>query len=419
MPKSARLVRWLPLVLILGMVALACSLFWLSLQQRQNAQWQAARQRSEWRAKQLNEALTQQLDARLLSIDMALKHLRSVYARTPRDFDQAVRDVLATYPPGMIEYVTVFGPDGRLAYVSDAARSDSLHQRFDDREHFSVHAHASVDALFVSAPLLGRLSGVTLVQVTRGIWEGNRFRGVIGIPVQPGYLSSHLVPLQIDPTDILAVVRPDGSTIARSHGLEEALKSKLPAERPFLQGRAGDSGVFRSTSTYDKLPMLFSWQRLAQWPLITVAAINENAEMAPLSKALEQERRHALSTIVIVLAFSLGVGLLMMRIQGQNRWLARTEAEQRAILNSEISGIVKLCERKFLWMNQAFASMLGYRMEELMGQPTRRVYPDERSFLAFASAAYPTLALGKVYRAEVQFQRKDGSLAWFDVSGEP
>ncbi len=420
---QTRLFTWrlrssLPLLLILGVTLLACGLYWRSLLNRQALQLQAAQQHSEWRANQLNEAVTQQLNATLLSIDVALKHLSSVYLHNPRDFDIAVQDVLTSYPTGMLQYVTVFDADGKLRYASSPLASKFLGQDFSDREHFSVHAHSGADALFVSAPIAGRLSDASLVQITRGIWNGGQFLGVIGIPVLPVYLSEQLVLLQVDPTDILAVVRLDGSTIARSHRLEEAMRSKLPPDRPFLQGKAGERGLFRSTSTYDKLPMLFSWQRLAQWPLVTVAAINEAAETAPLSLALEGERQRSLLAIGLAMAFSLGVALLMMRIQGQNRWLARSEAEQRAILNSEISGIVKLQNRKFVWMNQAFATMLGYSLDEMIGQSTRLLYPDETAFKDFSVAAYPKLVQGKVYRSEVQFVRKDGSLAWFDISGE-
>ena len=413
--------RWrtaYPLVLILGVALLACGLYWGSLLNRQAQQWQAAQQRSEWRAKQLNEAVTQQLDATLLSLDVALKHLRSVYLHNPAGFDMAVRDVLASYPPGMLQFVTVFGADGKLLYASSPSASKALGQDFSDREHFSVHAHGGADTLFISAPLDGRLSDATLVQITRGIWDGRQFRGVIGIPVLPAYLSRQLVQLQVDPADILAVVRFDGSTIARSHHLEEAMKSKLPPDRPFLQGKAGERGLFRSTSTYDRLPMLFSWQRLALWPLVTVAAINEAAELAPLSLALEGERRRTLVAMGLITAFSLGMALLMMHIQGQNQWLARSEAEQRAILNSEISGIVKLQNREFAWMNQAFATMLGYSLDEMIGKSSRILYPDEQAFADFSVAAYPNLMQGKVYRGEVQFVRKDGRLAWFDISGE-
>ena len=98
--------------------------------------------------------------------------------------------------------------------------------------------------------------------------------------------------------------------------------------------------------------------------------------------------------------------------------LQQSMREQRAILDSNIAGIVKLKDRRFIWMNQTFAVMLGYTVEELAGQPTRILYADEKAHAAFAAEAYPVLQSGTNFRKEMQFYRKDGSTGWFDLSGE-
>ena len=91
--------------------------------------------------------------------------------------------------------------------------------------------------------------------------------------------------------------------------------------------------------------------------------------------------------------------------------------EQDAILNSRIVGIVKLCERKFTWVNMAFAEMLGYTKEEMIGLPTRIVYPSDEAYADFARMAYPVMQRGEIFRTEIQYKHKDGSLGWFEISG--
>lgn len=98
--------------------------------------------------------------------------------------------------------------------------------------------------------------------------------------------------------------------------------------------------------------------------------------------------------------------------------LEQSHLEQKAILNSNIAGIVKLKDRHFVWMNQSFAQMLGYSVDELVGQPTKLLYPDEQAHVAFASEAYPILQSNQRFRKEIQYRRKDGSVGWFDISGE-
>jgi PAS domain S-box-containing protein len=92
--------------------------------------------------------------------------------------------------------------------------------------------------------------------------------------------------------------------------------------------------------------------------------------------------------------------------------------EQKAILNSNFAGIVKLQDRQFVWMNQSFATMLGYAVEDLVGKSMRLVYADNETYAAFTNEAYPVFQRGESFRKELQFRRKDGSLGWFDICGE-
>ncbi len=538
----AKLGKLVPLLVIVGCVLVASVLYWTSLLADQAVQVRDAQHRTELRARQLNAAITQQLDATLRSVDVALKHLRAVHRHNLPRFEQSVQDVLSTYPDGMIQFISVFDPDGTLAYASDHAARRPSSTYVSDPEHFTTEVGTSeADALSVSAPIFGRVPDGAVVLVTRGMWDGNRLLGVIAIALRPDYLSSRLVSLRVDPADLLSVVRLDGRMIARSHNLQEALKIRLPAERPYLTGQTGDSGMFRSLSVLDKVPLLFAWHRLEQWPLATVAGVNEDVEMAALLHGLAQARQQTRVTMALVLAFSLGVGLLMVRIRRKNGELADSEArhralfehsklpmllihpqdgrivdgndaassfygfnraqlqqlritdinqlspeaiqaemalardekrtcfyfphrlasgeirqvevhsgplevngqvllysfvhdvterkreqeqrvqllaEQRAILSSEVTGIAKITNRRFVWMNRAYAAMLGYSVDELTGQLTRLLYADDASYAAFGELAYPALQRGGVYRTEIQYLRKDGTLGWYDICGE-
>jgi PAS domain S-box-containing protein len=104
------------------------------------------------------------------------------------------------------------------------------------------------------------------------------------------------------------------------------------------------------------------------------------------------------------------------RVRGEKRIESLME-EQQTILGSDIVGIVKLKDRKFTWVSAAFARMLGYSVEDLLGQPTRMAYPNDEAYAGFAEAAYPVMRQGTVFRTEIQYQRRDGSQRWFEVAG--
>jgi len=92
--------------------------------------------------------------------------------------------------------------------------------------------------------------------------------------------------------------------------------------------------------------------------------------------------------------------------------------EQDAILNSRIVGFVKLKGRKFVWVNETSAQILGYAKDELIGRPTRMIYPDDQAYSDFARQAHRVMRGGKTFRTEIRFLRKNGSLGWYRLDGE-
>jgi len=106
----------------------------------------------------------------------------------------------------------------------------------------------------------------------------------------------------------------------------------------------------------------------------------------------------------------------MAEIEAAKKSLGDLAAEQRAMLNNGIVGIVKMRDRRFIWANPAFEQALGYASGELNGQSNRMIYPDDASHAAMA-VSQEVLARGEIWRSQVQYVRKDGTLRWFELSG--
>ncbi len=385
----------------------------LALRDSQVAEADAARQRIELRAVQLDHAVALQLDATLRSIDTALRHLRNVYVHDRGGFDRAVRDVLAAYPQGMLQFVTVYGPDGYLAY-SSTPTSERLY--FGDREHFRVHTEAADDLFFVSKPVVGRITGIPLIVLTRAIRQGKQLIGVVAIPLRPDYLANDLGRLRVYPTDTLAIARTDGSIIARSHHLDEALRTIVPADRPYLRAQPGERGLFRSVSAVDKVPLLFSWQRLSAWPLSVVAAIDENAELMPLLQRQEGERQRTAWAMALVLAFAAGVAALLVRVARKNVEAARSEARFRSVVDN-VKEVIFQTDAQGLWtfLSQAWTEITGFGVADSLGKAfLDYVHPAdrERNLALFE----PLIQRKKDYcRHEIRYLHQDGGFRWIEV----
>ncbi len=102
-----------------------------------------------------------------------------------------------------------------------------------------------------------------------------------------------------------------------------------------------------------------------------------------------------------------------------NRELGLLTQEQKALLDNDLIGIVKLRGRTAIWTNRGLEHIFGYSHAEMLNQPSRILYTDDESYRALGESAYPFLRRGEHYRAQLQMLRKDGSKVWIDMNGMP
>jgi len=98
--------------------------------------------------------------------------------------------------------------------------------------------------------------------------------------------------------------------------------------------------------------------------------------------------------------------------------LVRTTAEWEIILQSTLIGITYTSDRVLRFVNQAFADMLGYAPEELIGQSSQIYYPDNQCWQQTGELAYPVLARGEAYAGERSLKRKNGEIFWAQIYGK-
>ncbi|MBG9386693.1 sensor histidine kinase [Caenimonas aquaedulcis] len=97
--------------------------------------------------------------------------------------------------------------------------------------------------------------------------------------------------------------------------------------------------------------------------------------------------------------------------------LKKNNSEREAILNSALVGIVLSVARRHEWVNEKFASMLGYPRQVLIGQPSSYIHPDEESWERFGREARAALIETGSYICERQLKRRSGELFWVEMGG--
>jgi signal transduction histidine kinase len=310
------------------MSVLAALIYWWQFESAQNELQSARLGQAEQRAVQLADAMSDQVDLLIGSSDLALRELSDAWLTSRRDFDATVRSVQATFPDRALVHVAVIGADGYVAYSSLGVGAPTY---VGDRDHFKFHVEGQTSQLHISKALYGRVSKTWSFLVSRPIQRNGVFAGVAIVGLSPEYLSQKLAKVRMSSSDIVVLLRPDGSFLARSHAWEKAMDKAVEPDRPFLRPDAPDIGFFHAPATLDGTQRIFGWHRLEHKGLLLVAGLDEHTVLEPLKKQRSAMRMRSLLAVALMLVLGGSLSLLLLRLGRQQQALMRTESESEAL----------------------------------------------------------------------------------------
>ncbi|HJU49754.1 MAG TPA: cache domain-containing protein, partial [Pseudogulbenkiania sp.] len=246
---------------------LALPAYWLRLEHSHDVLRAQALQQSAGHAEQMAAALADSQAGALANVDYALQGLRAEYLAAPEQVAQRASQVIATFPAGMLRQIAVIDADGYLTYSS---LNESQHVYLGDRDHFKVHAIRRADQIYISKPVLGRVSREWSIQFSRPIFRRDQFSGVMVFSIAPDYFINRFGALRLGPNDTLALLRSDGRFLARNRLQDKAMGQLFDFNAPFRGPSAAAHGTFRLASSLDHIPRIHAWQMLDVFSLIAV-----------------------------------------------------------------------------------------------------------------------------------------------------
>ncbi len=219
-----------------------------------------------------------------------------------------------------VQQVSVIEPDGWMSW-SSVANVGPLW--LGDRPHFLAHAQWGHAGLYVSPPLVSRISGRATVQASRVLRDAaGGFAGVAVVSLDPLALSRLLRDQGPQPGMVFRLRRlPDGAILAASRDAEAVLqRPPNPAHPAVIAAATAHQGRLAYWPDGGETEVLAAFRAPREVPLVALAALDAAVALA------EYRQRRLL--VLLGLGLAAGVGLLAAAMFTVNRALRDRLAEE-------------------------------------------------------------------------------------------
>ncbi len=250
-----------------------------------------------------------------------------------------------------------------------------------DREHFQYIKNNNDRTVYISSPVIDRVTGLPTIFFSRRVNGANHeFLGMVSVGVRLSYFE--LVYKSIESLRALSLLflRSDGSVILRYPDRQEHHAKKVPAASYWYRLVSQGSGHYRSSNYFGRGPSLVALHTLANYPLVVNIAVSESAALATWRL---QAIILGFGTVLLLLC----AAFLLRSLSSQFRRLAtagemlakKTEELRRsmltidAALNNISQGIVMFdSSARILVSNQRYTEMYGLSSEAVRPGRTLR-----------------------------------------------
>ena len=276
--------------------------------------------------------------------DQVLRTVRTVYRSDPARFNiraVAPADQVLTELTLQVTHVDAQG------FVVDSNLPNGRGVDLSDREHIRVHKERADDFLFVSKPVLGRISGKWSMQFTRKLLAPDgSFAGVLVVSIDPDYLSSFYNSLDIGQGSI-TLMGLDGVVRAHAPPVARALGEKVSPAIAAEVSTGNLAGHLATARNVDGVDRFYVFRRIEQQPLAVLVGLSRHDIFVPYE-------RDVLSYLIAGTAVSLGVALIGsllirqgMRLQAaQAAFSVAVEHMAQGLLMTDRDGIVRVINRR-------------------------------------------------------------------------
>jgi diguanylate cyclase (GGDEF)-like protein len=251
------------------------ALIWGAVEFDLNAEYRRSQASAFQSTANLARLFEDQIVRTIKSNDRILKSLQvsSVDGTLLPDFNRWAREI-----DGAGDFTAVLGlinADGILVATSYGPLREQLD--VSDREYFQVHRDSNEAKLFISEPIVNRVTNTPLIQLTRALRTPHgEFAGVIVASLSASKLVAFYESVDLGPDGAISLTGLDG-IIRASAGLHGNMVGRTMAGSELLRRvRTSDSGTYVSPGIVDGITRLISYRLVEGFPLAVWVGRAEN-----------------------------------------------------------------------------------------------------------------------------------------------
>ncbi|VVD97919.1 putative signaling protein [Pandoraea eparura] len=308
--------RSIAAILIFGLLILA--LVWTAVLWRIAIEREAILRDAAGSASTVATALEQHTLRAIRQVDQLTRFVKYEFERRHGTFDLKRSLVEGTVKDPFMVQVSLADAKGDIIATTIAG---GIGVSIADREHFRVHQELANDNLFISHPVLGRVSHKWVLQFTRRLnHPDGSFAGVVIVSQAPDYFTTDFYTNAVlGQYGEVAVIADDGAMLARSTGAGVAVTGT--GELPPFSAAQRTSGIQRDP--IDGVERIVAYRHLRDYPLAVQVGLSVEEALAEHRHVARVYLTMATFVSVALIVFFALIAYLMQRLIGRDQQLTR------------------------------------------------------------------------------------------------
>ena len=320
-------------------------------------------------------AFREHISRTLTALDQIMLAIKAEHEADPSRFELPRWLDNSSFLAGLAMQVSLVDADGQVRVTNLGLAGGPVNTT--DRAHFRYHLDPAAPQPYISAPVLGRVSGKWSIQVTRRLeLPDGSFGGTVVVSIDPLYLGQFFETVDLGRNGVATLVGRDGIVRARRTGAESEVGQDISSGQWRTVLESADKGTFISRSAVDDVERIRSAMAVPGFPLVVIVGLGLHDVLAGLD--VELQRRQLIGgalTVVLVLL----VALLLREVMRRHRREAAL-AEQAAVMSTLLDVTpaaiaVKDEKGRYVLINEAMERQFGMRRSEIIGRTTADLVP--------------------------------------------